>query len=195
VTRENKNTWCVGLDWLTEFGAFDCSFIYEKGNKTVPIHTQVWCQWELIHLTSRLRLQYSGIIDIIVVAYNCIKVFNRLASEQYFLTLLEIQLIWISASQTELSLDSSCWRSSQRTAPRTNPASLFKNPIIGVDQGYELIVVRDEESDMSSNTWHAWYLFSLGSSKASFSVSYMLTSFEEMKVLHPSGFLPHEWQQ
>jgi hypothetical protein len=31
-------------------------------------------------------------IDIIAFVYNCIKVFNRLASEQYFLT-LEIQLI------------------------------------------------------------------------------------------------------
>jgi hypothetical protein len=128
VTNENKNT-CVGLDWLTEFGAFDCSIIYEKGNKTVPInpiYTRVWCWWELIHLTSRLRLRYSGIIDIIVFVYNCIKVFNRLASELYFLT-LDIQLIWISTSQTELSLDSSGWRSSRQIAPRTNPASLFKN--------------------------------------------------------------------
>jgi hypothetical protein len=41
---------------------------------------------------SRLQLRYSEIIDIIVFVYNCIKVFNRLASEQYFLT-LEIQLI------------------------------------------------------------------------------------------------------
>jgi hypothetical protein len=123
VTSENKNT-CVGLDWLKGHWAFDCSMIYDKGSKTVPIYTQVWCRWELIHL--RIRLQYSGIIDIIVFVYNCIKVFNRLASERYFLT-LEIQLIWISTSQMELSLGSSPWRSSRRIAPRTNQASLFKN--------------------------------------------------------------------
>jgi hypothetical protein len=106
--------------------SFNCSILYEKGNKTVPINMQVWCWWELIHLMSILRLRYSGIIDIIVFVYNCIKVFNRLASERYFLT-LEIQLIWISTCQTELSLISSRWRSSRRIAPQTNPASLFKN--------------------------------------------------------------------
>jgi hypothetical protein len=124
VTNENKNT-CVGLD--TEFGAFDCSVIYEKGNKTVPIGTQqVWYWCKLIHLTSRLRLQCSGLIEILVFVYNCIKAVNRLASEQYFLT-LEIKLNWISTSQTELSIDSSRWRSSRRIAPWTNQASSFKN--------------------------------------------------------------------
>jgi hypothetical protein len=123
VTHENKNT-CVGLDWLTEFGAFDCSIIYGMGNKTAPIlhMRRVWYRWELIHSTSRLWLLYSGIIDIIVFVYNCIKVFNGLASGKYFLT-LEIQLIWTSTSQRELSLGSSRWRSSQWIAPQTNPIS------------------------------------------------------------------------
>jgi hypothetical protein len=125
-TNEINNT-CVGLDWLAEFGAFNCSIIYEKGNKTVPIYTQVWCWWELIHLTSRLRLRYSGIIDIIVFVYNCIKVFNRLASERYFLT-LEIQLIWYQhLRQNSHSTLCFRWRSSRWIAPRTNPDSLFKN--------------------------------------------------------------------
>jgi hypothetical protein len=101
--------WSCQLLYYIWKGKQDCSHIYAR----------VWCWWELIHLTSRLRLGYSGIIDVIVFLYNCIKVFNRLASEGYFLT-LEIQLIWISTSQTELSRDSSCWRSSRQIAPRTN---------------------------------------------------------------------------
>jgi hypothetical protein len=35
VTRESKDT-CVGLDQLTEFGAFDCSIIYEKETRLFP---------------------------------------------------------------------------------------------------------------------------------------------------------------
>jgi hypothetical protein len=125
VTNENKNT-CVGLDWLAEFEAFDCSIIYEKRNKTVPIYMQVWCWWELIHLTSRLQLRYSGIIDITVFVYNCIKVFNRLALWAIFPDPGN-SVDLISTSQTELSLGSSRWRSSRRIAPRTSPDSLFKN--------------------------------------------------------------------
>jgi hypothetical protein len=122
VTREHKNT-CVRLDWLTEFEAFDCSIIHEKGKQDCyHICTSVMPWWELIHMTIRLR--YSGIIDIIVSVYNCIKVLNRLASERYFLT-LETQLIWISTFETELLLDFSYWRSSWQIAPRTNPVSLF----------------------------------------------------------------------
>ena len=70
-------------------GAFDCSIIYKRGNENVSIHKQAWQRWELIHLTIRLR--YHG-IDIIVSFTIASKVFNRLASERYFLT-LEIQLI------------------------------------------------------------------------------------------------------
>jgi hypothetical protein len=101
--RENLTIFTMCDPWEQEYmcwarlthwvWSFRLLFYIRKGNITVPIYTQVWYRWELIHLTSRLRLWYSGIIDIIVFVYNCIKVFNRLASEQYFLT-LEIQLIW-----------------------------------------------------------------------------------------------------